>query len=146
MTERININPNFWGPHAWFFIDNVAFSYPKNPSSYHKELFKKFFLTIGNIIPCYSCRIHIKENLKKNPLTNKILSNRTKFIEWVFEFHNIVRKSQGKNKRTYSQIMEYYDNPKQTHSNNTNYIFIIMLFILTIVIFYLLHQNKLLKK
>ena len=78
--------------------------------------------------------------------TLRFIENRTKFIEWVFEFHNIVRKSQGKNKRTYSQIMEYYDNPKQTHSNNTNYIFIIMLFILTIVIFYLLHQNKLLKK
>ena len=145
MTERINLNPNYWGPHAWFFIDNVAFSYPKNPTRYHKELFKKFFITIGDIIPCQSCRYHFKQNFKKNPLTNKILSNRNQFIEWVFNFHNIVRKSQGKNERTFSEIMKYYDNPKSIGST-FNIFFIILIFVLTIVIFYLLHQNKLLKE
>ena len=63
-TERYNLNPNFWGPHAWFFIENIAFSYPKNPTNYHKQIFKKFFSTVGEIIPCQSCRLHFKQNFK----------------------------------------------------------------------------------
>jgi len=144
MTERYNLNPNLWGPHAWFFIDNVAFSYPKNPTKFHKELFKNFFITIGDIIPCHSCRIHFKQNLKKIPLTNNILSSRNKFIEWVFQFHNLVRKSQGKNQRTHTEIMKYYDNPPNTSNNNTNHILIFMLFVFTIIIIFLLiKKNKL---
>ena len=27
LTERYNLNPNLWGPHAWFFLENIAFSY-----------------------------------------------------------------------------------------------------------------------
>jgi len=142
MSERLNIKPSYWGPHAWFFIDNVAFSYPKKPTSYHKELFKNFFYMIGNIIPCYSCRVHFKKNLKKFPLTNKILSDREKFIEWVFNLHNLVRKSQGKELFTPSKIMEYYDNPKHSSNNdNTNYYLVFLVFILSGAIVYLVSKK-----
>lgn len=146
MSEQINLKPSFWGPHAWFFLDNVAFSYPKKPSTYHKKLYKDFFISIGNILPCESCRIHFKQNIKKNPLTDQILSNREAFIEWFFSIHNLVRSSQGKSLFTPAQIMKYYDNAKNFKSGDTigyDPILIFVICILISVIGYLLYEKRL---
>lgn len=148
MSEQINLKPDFWGPHAWFFLDNVAFSYPKQPSSYHKKIYKDFFISIGNILPCESCRIHFKQNLKKLPLTDTILSNRNAFIEWFFSIHNLVRTSQGKNIFTSSQIMKYYDNAKHfktgdaVNNNRVDPILIFVICILITVILYQLYEKR----
>ena len=29
---RKDFNPKIWGPHAWFFIENIALGYSKNPT------------------------------------------------------------------------------------------------------------------
>lgn len=148
-TERYNLNPSFWGPHAWFFLENIAFSYPKKPTKYHKELFKNFFSSVGKIIPCQACRLHFKQNLNINPLTDKILQHRDSFIEWVFNFHNQVRKSQNKKPFTHSQIMKYYDNyrPKSTgNTDNTKEILVFVIFILVLCIGYLFYKQNNLKK
>lgn len=149
LTERYNLNPSLWGPHAWFFLENIAFSYPKNPTDFHKKLFQQFFTSIGQIIPCQSCRLHFKQNLQKKPLTDKILNNRTSFINWVFQFHNIVRKSQNKKPFTHSQMMKYYDNYKHKSTgdtDNTSELLVFVIFVLICAIIFLLYKQSNLKK
>ena len=43
MSNRPNLYPHLWGPHGWFFLDNIVFSYPTQPSSSDKILFRDFF-------------------------------------------------------------------------------------------------------
>ena len=62
MSNRLNLYPHLWGPHAWFFLDNIVFSYPEKPSSSDKDLFANFFNNIGKMLPCESCRKHYYKN------------------------------------------------------------------------------------
>lgn len=74
--------PNVWGPHGWKFIHYVTLGYPNNPSNIDKQNYSNFFETLKNVIPCSICGSHFKEHMKAFPLTDNILSNRKKFIEW----------------------------------------------------------------
>ena len=62
---RDNFKPPGWGPSAWHFLHTVALSYPNNPTESDKMMFKTFFETLGEMLPCESCRIHYKKTIKE---------------------------------------------------------------------------------
>jgi hypothetical protein len=101
-----NLGPESWGPHAWKFIHIVALAYPVKPTLEDKQNYKRFYTTIGDIIPCAHCREHYKENLVKNPITDDILMNRKKLLNWTIDIHNEVNKLTGKNTYDYDTAVE----------------------------------------
>jgi hypothetical protein len=101
-----NLGPESWGPHAWKFIHIVALAYPVKPTLEDKQNYKRFYTTIGDIIPCAHCREHYKENLIKNPITDDILMNRKKLLNWTIDIHNEVNKLTGKNTYDYDTAVE----------------------------------------
>jgi len=41
-------------------------------------------------MPCVQCKMHLRQNLRENPLTDEILSVKLKLIMWCHNLHNIV--------------------------------------------------------
>lgn len=106
--SRINIDSNLWGPKAWFFLDTLVLSYPNNPTPDDMKEFKKFFMSLENMLPCEKCRIHYGDYLAKNPLTNKILISKKKLVAWVLECHNSVKRLQNKDQIKLNDFNNYY--------------------------------------
>jgi len=101
-----NLGPESWGPHAWKFIHIVALAYPVKPTLEDKQNYKRFYTTIGDIIPCAHCREHYKEHLIKNPITDDVLMNRKKLLNWTIDIHNEVNKLTGKTTYDYDTAVE----------------------------------------
>lgn len=108
LLNRPNYNPEVWGKHGWFFLDSIILSYPDNPTKEQKDDYINFFNLIGSMFPCLKCRINYMNHLTSNPLTDDILTNRNKMIEWWLTIHNLVRASNNKNIIKNENFYKYY--------------------------------------
>ena len=118
------MDPNIWGPHAWFFLHSVALAYPENPNEEEKIQYYNFFKSLSFVLPCTVCRENYKNHFMKNKLKNN-LNNKTDINKWLVEIHNSVNKIHKKKKFTYEQFTKMYDeiykNNKQYNSPNPFY-------------------------
>ena len=131
-------DPIIWGKYIWYALHYISLGYPDNPSNNDKEKYKAFFLLLKDVLPCKICADHYNNNLKILPLTDDILSNKEKFINWVIDLHNIVNEITGKPKLNYDQSKQLISKDiKCDHTNNNlYYLAIIMIIILIIIIIY----------
>jgi hypothetical protein len=141
----MNLNPNVWGPHGWFFIDSIVLSLPNNLSYEQKNIYKNFFTSLQDVLPCEACREHYKQHLIKFPLTDNILSKKENFIKWILNVHNNIRKNdENKILISIKQYFEYYNKQYDKNNNKNNnkdcnlkyYLSIILILILILIIFY----------
>ena len=137
--------PDVWGPHGWKFIHYVTLGYPEYPEDQDKKDYYNFFENLKNVIPCSICGNNYIEHLKINPLTDKVLSNKTKFIEWGINMHNLTNRDTNKPtfsfKEGFKEIKKNLDNCniKEGFSNNSN---IILVFIVLISILLIIYVTK----
>ncbi len=89
------MNPNLWGPPAWDFLHTITFNYPYRPTHQEKIKTIMFFETLGDMLPCQSCREHYQENLAKYPV-RKAVSDRDTLVKWLIHIHNQVNRLLGK--------------------------------------------------
>lgn len=76
-----------WGPPAWAFLHFVAGNYTPEK----ERVYKRFFTTLGDVLPCKHCRANYKEKLKAT-MRSRIFKSRRAFAKWWFDFHNLVNK------------------------------------------------------
>ena len=99
-----------WGPSLWHSLHTISFNYPTNPNSKTKKQYKKFFLSLKNVLPCGACRKNFNKNLKKCPLTHADLKNRDTLSLWLYNLHNVVNKMLGKKcALTYCEVRDRYE-------------------------------------
>ena len=91
----MKLPPSVWGPYFWLTIHTVALAYPKEPSYSDKKSAKEFFESLQFLLPCPLCREHLKDHLRKNPLTPH-LDKRDDLFKWTVVLHNEVNKSLNK--------------------------------------------------
>ena len=84
------MGPDVWGPHGWKFLHFVTIGYPENPTENDKKRYKSFFSLLKHILPCNICSDNYKGHIEKYPLTDDILSDKSKFINWGIKMHNLV--------------------------------------------------------
>jgi hypothetical protein len=142
------MNPEIWGPHAWFLLHTISFNYPENPTPVDKNNIRNFIYSFGEVIPCDACKIHFKQNLKNVPLTEEALESNNNLVIWFIDLHNVVNKMNGKKILTQEDVMEYYkkkyennehkNTTKKKKTHNFNKILIIMI----IIIFLYIYRKK----
>lgn len=138
--------PDVWGPHGWKFIHYITLGYPEDPDENDKKNYYNFFETLKNVIPCSLCGNNYIEHLKINPLTNKILSNKMKFIEWGINMHNLTNKENNKKifsfKEGFDEIKKNSDDCIITEgfSNDKSMILIFMILITILLIVYIINK------
>ena len=72
-----------WGPAMWHYLHTMSFNYPVKPSANEKKNYKKFVLSLQNVLPCSYCRINLKNNFKQYPLQSCHMKNRESFSKYV---------------------------------------------------------------
>lgn len=100
---------NIWGPLFWYVIHIVAFNYPNNPTDLHKMMYKNFFESFANVLPCKKCREHYQSHLSRYPIS-PFLDNNILLNKWVIDLHNIVNKSLNKRLYNYQEVYNIYNN------------------------------------
>ncbi len=109
-----------WGPCMWFFLHTISFNYPVNPSQLEKEKYRDFILNLMYVLPCKYCRINLKNNLKKHPLTIGIMKNRDTFSKYIYDLHQDVnRMLKKKTNITYKMVRNKYENYRARCLNKT---------------------------
>jgi hypothetical protein len=99
-----------WGPPTWFMLHTISFNYPNNPTHEEKEHYKSFILNLHHILPCKYCRINLKNNLTKLPLTMEHLENRETFSRFIYELHEMVNKMlKKKSGLSYNDVRERFE-------------------------------------
>lgn len=113
MQNRINLSPLHWGPKGWFLLESMGMAYPASPTEQEKISAKNLILSLRDLLPCESCRIHygryIDSLIKDNYLDN-VVQNRDTFMAFFIELHNDVRSRNGQDIRTIEDVLNYYQN------------------------------------
>lgn len=90
------IEPSVWGPPFWRTIHYVALGFPPDPTPHIRAGYRKFFETLGMVIPCKICSSHYDQNLRNMPLTDSVMASSTSLFEWTVALHNRVNRDHGK--------------------------------------------------
>ena len=130
------MEPNIWGPPAWTFLHSVTLNYPDNPSSEHKTSYKKFFESLGDVLPCPTCKKHYKENIIKHPIR---LDSKDDLTKWLVDLHNKVNEKNDKTIFSYKEFNEKYE--KLYSQNKINWLKI-GLFVVLIALIFKLYKKK----
>jgi hypothetical protein len=143
----MNLNPQVWGPHGWFFIDSIVLSLPNKLNYEQKNIYKNFFTSLQDILPCEGCREHYKQNLIKYPLTEEVLSKKENMIKWLLNVHNNVRRNSKKIPISINQFFEYYnkqydDNNNKKNNKDCNFKYYISIIIILILIIFIVYKFK----
>lgn len=95
----------FFGPSAWRLMHAVAFTYPENPDATTRKKYIDFFKSIGNVLPCPSCRGHYNEYMEKNPIE---ADSTESLARWVYDLHDDVnaRREKYDNQKIYRPSFE----------------------------------------
>lgn len=91
----MSLPPKLWGGSVWRFLHFAVLTYPLYPTNTDKENISNVINALPGLLPCKQCRIHLKENLEKTPLTDDVLSIKLKLIMWLHHLHNMVNKITG---------------------------------------------------
>ena len=99
-----------WGPSIWHYLHVISFNYPLNPTSIQKNKYKQLISNLQYTLPCKYCRINLKNNFKKYPLTDDIFKNRQNFSKYIYNLHEIINKKLGKKSGiTYCDLRDRYE-------------------------------------
>ena len=109
------MNPDIWGPHAWFLLYSVALAYPEEPTKEDKTNYFNFYMSLQDVLPCLKCRVHYSQHIKNIPLTDDILNNKLSLFKWVHTIQSAVKESQGKKPYTLSSTIEYFNKSYSTN-------------------------------
>lgn len=101
------MNQNVWGPHLWFSLHTISFTYPLKPKDIDKANYKSFFTELQHVLPCSVCKKNYMRHLKEFPV-NEHLNSRKDIVYWVIDLHNMVNSETGKRVLTYDEALNRY--------------------------------------
>ncbi len=102
------MNQNVWGPHLWFSLHTISFTYPIRPKESDKEEYKSFFIALQHVIPCSICKKNYKRHLQEFPV-DAHLDSRKDLVYWVIDLHNMVNSETGKRVISYEDAIQRYE-------------------------------------
>ena len=82
--------PDAWGPSAWDLLHYVATGYPVRPTDRDVAEYGAFYRALQPVLPCASCRDHLKDNLDVLPPDGPLAGGRAELFAWTVALHNLV--------------------------------------------------------
>ena len=111
MTSKLPNVPmeaSVWGPHYWFFLHTVAYTYPEYPTSVTKRKYYDLIQNMPLFLPDETMGDRFAEFLDKYPIS-PYLDSRESFIRWVHFLHNKYNARLGKEQiSVYASLDDYY--------------------------------------
>ena len=127
-----------WGPHYWFFLHTLAFTYPTYPNDVVK---KKYYDTIQNFpffIPHDPISKYFTELLTIYPIKS-YLDNKASLIRWVHFIHNKINTKLEKPQLSLEDFyVKYYKQYKpKTQYRRVKYLGSIVIILCAILCYFL---------
>ncbi len=91
---RQNYAPAMWGSGAWKFMHLCALGFPLEPTNRDQQLYRSFFVTMAEVLPCDSCSENYSNHLRKHNI-EEYLSGPDRLFEWTVIMRNEVQKILG---------------------------------------------------
>ncbi len=99
-----------WGPAMWHFLHTMSFNYPVQPTPEQKHQYMNFVKSLVYVLPCKYCRLNLKENFKKMPITLETMSSRETFSKYIYRLHEHVNTMlKKKSGLSYEDVQERYE-------------------------------------
>lgn len=101
-----------WGEPGWTFGHSVTFGYPLEPSDDEKKWYKKYFESLGHVLPCRYCRESYQKFITTGDteLTDEVMTNRESLTKWFWRVHNAVNnKLEVEYGITYEDLCNKYE-------------------------------------
>jgi len=89
------LDPDVWGPHYWFFIHTVSFSYPQHPNAVTKRKYYDLIQNLPLFLPDPEMGNKFSVLLDRYPVS-PYLDNRDSFMRWTHFIHNKYNEILGK--------------------------------------------------
>lgn len=109
LNNKPKFDPTVWGPHYWFFIHTVAYSYPEYPNATTKRKYYEFIQNLPLFLPDGEMGNNFSKLLDVYPVT-PYLDSRESFIRWAHFIHNKMNIYLGKREVSLSESDEIYKN------------------------------------
>lgn len=93
--QIISQNPDVWGPHFWFVLHTLAYTYPPLPNDVTKRKYYDFIHNLPLFLPNEEIGNKFGRLLDRYPVS-PYLDKRASFIRWVNFIHNKVNLHLGK--------------------------------------------------
>jgi len=106
------MDPKIWGPHLWFFLHSMSFTYAKNrkrATTEEKIQMYTFLESLRFVLPCDVCKKNYSNYLLDYPPR---LDSRKELFEWLVDLHNCVNgecKKSNKRLYTYDEVEKLYN-------------------------------------
>lgn len=117
------MDPKVWGGPLWTSLIYIAKGYPVDPSPSHQAQYTLFFHSLGNTLPCFSCKKNYLSHLKAEPIK---LGSRSELLNWLHRIHNRTLTQMGKGKLTYQEFIDKYINPQRSFWSRKSFILLIL--------------------
>jgi hypothetical protein len=108
MNTMRNFNADVWGPHYWFFLHTVAYSYPDTPNTITKRKYYDLIQNMPLFIPTPGIGNEFSKLLDKYPVS-PYLDSRDSFIRWVHFIHNKINIILGKEEISLFEANDRYN-------------------------------------
>jgi hypothetical protein len=110
--NNLQLDPNIWGPHYWFFLHTLAISYPHHPNAVTKKKYYELIQNLPLFIPIESIGNNFIKLLEDYPVT-AYLDNRESLIKWMHFIHNKINEKLEKPKISINEFyLRYYEEYK----------------------------------
>ncbi len=86
-TKTGDLDPEVWGPHYWFFLESVAYTYPEYPNKTTKRKYYDLIHNLPLFIPHTKIADRFASLLDKYPVS-PYLDKKDSFKRWVNFIHN----------------------------------------------------------
>jgi hypothetical protein len=112
VKHNLQLDPNVWGPHFWFFLHTIAISYPHNPNAVTKKKYYELIQNLPLFIPVEKIGNDFNKLLDEYPVT-AYLDSRESFVKWMHFIHNKINKKLEKPMITINDFyLNYYEEYK----------------------------------
>lgn len=143
----MKMDPKVWGPHYWFFLHTIAFTYPKQPNAVIKKKYYELIQNLPLFIPTESASSNFEKLLNLYPVT-PYLDTKDTFIRWTHFIHNKINEQLEKPSISLSKFYEYYYSKykpnnlklREHYKMISKIIYITVIIGLMIVIYFLYHK------
>jgi len=142
-------NANIWGPHYWFFLHTIAYTYPDMPNEVTKRKYYDLLSNFPLFIPDDKIGKDFATLLDKYPFSG-YLDKRDSFIRWVNFIHNKINVMLKKREVPLLESLDkYLLYVKKTEKPDKQIekiyymdiaIYAILILILCAIIYYLVHK------
>ena len=106
-----NLLTSCWGPVGWAFLHSVTFGYPEKPTKAESDAYRRYFESLGAVLPCDTCRENYQKNLRDLPL-ERFLGSRKDLTYWGYLLHEKVNDELGVPKAqrlSFEDVRNYYE-------------------------------------